>query len=45
MARIKSYKQAYMKEFNVTSEAYDKLYDMSIDVSEWYNSFFENLEE
>ena len=28
MARIKSYKQAYMKEFNVTSEEYDKLYDV-----------------
>ena len=28
MARIKSYKQAYMKEFNVTSEQYDKLYDV-----------------
>lgn len=28
MARIKSYKQAYMKEFNVTSEEYEKLYDV-----------------
>ena len=28
MARIKSYKQAYMKEFNVTSDEYDKLYDV-----------------
>ena len=28
MARIKSYKQAYMKEFNVTGEEYDKLYDV-----------------
>ena len=28
MAKIKSYKQAYMKEFNVTSEEYDKLYDV-----------------
>ena len=28
MARIKSYKQAYMKELNVTSEQYDKLYDV-----------------
>lgn len=26
--RIKSYKQAYMKEFNVSSEEYDKLYDV-----------------
>ena len=24
----KSYKQAFMKEFNVTSEEYDKLYDV-----------------
>lgn len=28
MARINNYKQAYMKEFNVTNEEYDKLYDV-----------------
>ncbi len=42
--RVASAKEEDEKDYkNVV--AYDKLYDMSIDVSEWYNSFFENLEE